>query len=249
MINILTAAEIAELRAACQLTAQCMELVGSKVRPGVTTAELDKAAATFIMDKGGFPTFQGYNGYPASICISVNEVVVHGIPGGYALREGDIVGVDLGARLGDFTGDMARTFAVGEISTSARSLIDTTRECFLRAFDVVKPGARIGDIGWAVQSLAESRGFSVVRELCGHGVGRKLHEEPEVPNYGRPGRGLRLREGMVLAIEPMINEGVWQVDFDQADGWTVRTADRKLSAHYEETVLVTAEGAQILTTP
>ena len=160
-----------------------------------------------------------------------------------------IIGIDLGATLNGYTGDMARTFAVGAISAHAQALIDTTRESFFRALAVVRPGARLGDVGFAVQSLAESRGFSVVRELCGHGVGRKLHEDPEVPNYGRPGRGLRLQQGMTLAIEPMLNEGVWQVEFDRQDGWTVRTADRKLSAHYEETVAVTADGAQILTVP
>ncbi len=234
---------------ACRLTAQCMAVVAALVRPGVTTLELDRAADTFIRDHGGVPSFRNYNGYPANICTSVNDEVVHGIPGHRALREGDIVGVDLGAALGGYTGDMARTFAVGEISPAAQRLIDVTQACFFRALEAIRPGARVGDIGFAVQALAEGEGYSVVRDLCGHGVGEKLHEEPEVPNFGRPGRGMRLEAGMTLAIEPMINEGVWRVVFDRENGWTVRTADGKLSAHYEETVAVTASGAEILTVP
>jgi methionyl aminopeptidase len=247
MILIKSAAEIAEMRKACRLTAQCMDIVAALVRPGVTTAELDRAADVFIRDNGGIPTFKGYNGYPANICTSVNEEVVHGIPGSRVLREGDIVGVDLGATLAGFTGDMTRSFAVGDISSEAARLIDVTRDCFFQALEACKPGARIGDVGWAVQKYAESKGFSVVRDMCGHGVGRSLHEEPEVPNFGRAGRGMRLEAGMTLAIEPMINQGHWQVEFDRGNGWTVRTADRKLSAHYEETVLITADGALIMT--
>ena len=249
MIQLKSAAEQVQMRKACRLTAQCMEHIAGLIAPGVTTGELDRAAETFIRKHGGMPTFKGYNGYPASICASVNDVVVHGIPGDRTLMEGDIIGIDLGATLGGFVGDMARTFAVGQIAPNARKLIDVTRECFFKAFAVMKPGARVGDIGWAVQEFAESNGCSVVRDLCGHGVGRKMHEDPEVPNFGKPGRGVRLSEGMTLAVEPMINEGVWQVEFDRADGWTVRTADGKLSAHYEETILITADGAEIITVP
>ena len=249
MIFIKSAAEAAEMRKACRLTAQCMGIVAALVRPGVTTAELDKAADAFIRGNGGLPTFKGYNGYPANICTSVNEEVVHGIPGSRILKEGDIVGIDLGAVLCGYTGDMTRTFAVGSISAEAARLVDAARDCFFKALEVVKPGARIGDIGWAVQKHAEGLGYSVVKDLCGHGVGRNLHEEPEVPNFGRPGRGVRLEAGMTLAIEPMINQGGWQVEFDKGNGWTVRTADSKLSAHYEETVLVTADGAEIMTAP
>ena len=249
MIQLKSAAEQVQMRKACRLTAQCMEHIAGMIAPGVTTGELDRAAEAFIRKHGGIPTFKGYNGYPASVCASVNDVVVHGIPGDRPLMEGDIIGIDLGATLGGFVGDMARTFAVGQIAPNARKLIDVTRECFFKALAVMKPGARVGDIGWAVQEFAESNGFSVVRDLCGHGVGRKMHEDPEVPNFGKPGRGVRLSEGMTLAVEPMINEGVWQVEFDRADGWTVRTADGKLSAHYEETILITADGAEIITVP
>jgi methionyl aminopeptidase len=249
MIFIKTAAEQAGIAEACRLTARCMELLGSMVRPGVSTDELDRAAENFIRKHGGVPTFKGYHGFPKSVCISINEVVVHGIPSSRKLAEGDIVGVDMGILIGGFTSDMARTFAVGKISEEAAALVETTKECFFRGFAQMKPGARIGDIGHAVQELAESRGYSVVRDLCGHGVGRELWEEPEIPNYGRPGRGVRLEAGMTLALEPMINLGTWRVEIDRDDGWTVRTADGKLSAHYEETVLITQDGAEILTVP
>jgi methionyl aminopeptidase len=249
MISIKTAAEQESLAKACELTAQCMEQLGGMIRPGVATQELDRAAEDFIIKHGGTPAFKGYHGFPASICTSVNEVVVHGIPSERKLASGDIIGIDMGIRLGGLTSDMARTFIVGKGSEEAEALVNTAKECFFKAFEAMKPGARIGDIGWAVQELAESRGYSVVRELCGHGVGRELWEEPEIPNYGKPGRGVRLESGMTLAVEPMINVGVWRVEVDGTDGWTVRTADRKLSAHYEETVLVTEHGARILTAP
>jgi methionyl aminopeptidase len=249
MISIKTAAEQEKIADTCRITARCMELLGSMVRPGVATEELDRAAESFIRKHGGSPTFKGYRGFPASICTSVNEEVVHGIPSARKLAEGDIVGIDMGILLDGFTSDMARTFLVGKVSQEAAALVETTKECFFRGFGQVKPGARVGDIGWAVQALAESRGYSVVRELCGHGVGRELWEEPEIPNFGKPGRGVRLEAGMTICIEPMINLGVWQVEQDKADGWTIRTADRKLSAHYEETVLVTEAGAKILTVP
>lgn len=247
MISLKTAAEIAAIAKACRITARCMEMLGSMVRPGVMTQELDDAAERFIRKNGGSPTFKGYRGFPASICTSVNEEVVHGIPSSRKLTEGDIVGIDMGVVLHGFTSDMARTFLVGRVSEETAALVETTKECFFSGFGQVKPGARVGDIGWAVQELAESRGYSVVRDLCGHGVGRELWEEPEIPNFGKPGRGVRLEAGMAICIEPMINLGAWRVEIDEADGWTVRTADRKLSAHYEETVLVTEAGAEILT--
>lgn len=249
MISVKTAEEQRKLAEACRITAQCMELIGAMARPGVTTAELDRAAEEFIVKRGGKPTFKGHQGFPGSICVSVNEVVVHGIPSDRKLAEGDIVGIDMGVALNGFTSDMARTFPVGHISQEAAALVETAKECFFKGYEKVKPGARVGDIGWAVQELAESRGYSVVRDLCGHGVGRELWEEPEIPNFGRPGRGVRLEAGMTICIEPMINLGTWRIEIDESDGWTVRTADRKLSAHYEETVLVTESGATILTVP
>jgi methionyl aminopeptidase len=249
MISLKTSEEQAQMAVVCKLTAQCMVLLSGMVRPGVSTAELDRAAETFFREHGGEPSFKGYHGFPAAICTSVNEVVVHGIPSGRKLVSGDIIGIDMGMRLNGFTSDMARTFLVGNVSDEAKALVETTRECFRRGFAKMKPGARIGDIGSAVQALAESRGYGVVRDLCGHGVGMDLWEEPEIPNFGKAGRGIRLEAGMTLALEPMINIGTWKIDMDSADGWTVRTADGKLSAHYEETVLITQDGAEILTAP
>jgi methionyl aminopeptidase len=249
MISIKTAAEQAMMAKACRLTAQCMELMGRMVRPGVSTAELDRAAESFIREHGGSPTFKGYRGFPGSICASINEIVVHGIPSDRKLADGDIIGIDIGVTFEGFTGDMARTFIAGKASREAEELVSTTKECFFKGFGQMKPGARIGDISWAVQQHAEARGYSVVRDLCGHGVGRELWEEPELPNFGKPGRGVRLEAGMTLALEPMINIGTWKIEIDETDGWTVRTADRKLSAHYEESVLITAAGAEILTVP
>lgn len=249
MISLKTPAEQAQMAKVCKLTAQCMELLSGMVRPGVSTAELDRAAESFFKEHGGEASFKGHHGFPAAICTSVNEVVVHGIPSGRKLVSGDIVGIDMGMRLGGFTSDMARTFLVGDVSPEARAIVETAKECFDRGFGQMKPGARVGDIGSAVQMLAESRGYSVVRDLCGHGVGRELWEEPEIPNFGRPGRGIRLEAGMTVCVEPMINIGTWKVVVDSEDGWTVRTADGMLSAHYEETILITENGASILTAP
>ena len=249
MISLKTQAEQEILRKACRVTAQCMQMLAGLVRPGVTTAELDRAAESFIHGHGGEPTFKGYRGFPGSVCTSVNEAVVHGIPSGYRLEDGDIIGIDMGVRMEGFTSDMARTFLVGAVSPETEALVKTTEECFWKGFEQMKPGARVGDVGWAVQQLAESRGYSVVRDLCGHGVGRELWEEPELPNFGKPGRGIRLEAGMTICLEPMINQGTWRVELDNSDGWTVRTADRKLSAHYEETILITAAGAEVLTVP
>lgn len=246
MVHQRSAKELELLAKAGRLTARCMQILAGMISPGVSTAELDQAARQFIESQGGRPSFLGYRGYPASLCASVNSEVVHGIPGSRKLREGDIVGIDLGVILDGYQGDMARTFAVGEISHAAQSLIDTSRECFEAAFAVMVPGKRVGDIGHAVQTLAESRGYGVVRDLCGHGIGREMHEDPEVPNFGEAGHGIRLRPGMVLAVEPMINEGSWKIEFLD-DGWTVVTKDRALSAHWENTVAVTEAGPRILT--
>ena len=234
------------MREAGRVTAQAMQVVQRAIAPGISTQELDKLAETFIISKGAVPSFKGYNGFPASACISINEQVVHGIPGNTILREGDIVSVDLGAILDGYHGDMARTFAVGQISAQAQRLIDVTRECFEVATRAAIPGNRIGDIGYAVQSLAEGQGYGVVRDLCGHGIGTQMHEDPEIPNYGRAGRGIRLEAGMVLAIEPMINIGTWKVRA-LPDGWTICTADGSLSAHHENTVAVTHGESLLLT--
>lgn len=245
MIQIRTSRELKLQREAGRITAECMELMASMVKPGVSTRQLDQAAERFIRAKGAVPTFLHYDGYPASICTSVNDQVVHGVPGSYVLREGDIVGIDLGATYQGYVGDMARTFPVGKISPEDEALIRVTRECFHLALEKMIPGNRIGDFASVIQQHAESHGYGVVRELCGHGCGQVMHEDPEVPNYGHPGRGIRLKAGMVLAVEPMINLGTWRVDFME-DG-TVLTRDRKNSAHYENTVAITENGPVILT--
>lgn len=240
-----TGEEIAAIAAASQIVAMTLEELGRALRPGVTTAELDRLAETFIRDHGGRPAFKGYRGFPASICPSVNEQVVHGIPGERRLLEGDIVGIDVGVEKGGYYGDAARTFAVGDVSTEARRLLQVAEESLMLGVAQAKPGARVGDIGHAVQSHVESHGFSVVRALVGHGIGREMHEEPAVPNFGSPGRGPRLFAGLVLAIEPMVNQGTLDV-VTLDDGWTVATKDGKLSAHFEHTVAVTADGPEIL---
>ena len=245
MIQIRTSRELEIQREAGRITAQCMELVAGMIKPGVTTQELDQAAERFIRAKGAVPTFLHYDGYPASICASVNEQVVHGVPGKYRLQEGDIVGIDLGATYGGYVGDMARTFGVGHISQADKDLIRVTQECFQMGLAQMVEGNRIGDVSYAVQRHAEAHGYGVIRDLCGHGCGQKMHEDPEVPNFGRPGHGVRLKAGMVLAVEPMINLGTWRVEFME-DG-SVLTEDRKNSAHYENTVAITQNGPVILT--
>jgi methionyl aminopeptidase len=246
MIHQRSARELELMARAGRLNALCMRFLAEMIRPGVSTADIDREARQFIQSRGGRPSSLGYRGYPAGLCTSVNEEVVHGIPGPRRLREGDIVSVDLTVALDGYQSDMARTFAVGTVSEAARALVETSRECFEAALRVMLPGKRLGDIGHAVQTLAESRGYGVVRDLCGHGIGRDLHEDPEVPNFGQPGHGVRLQPGMVLAVEPMINEGGWQVRFLD-DGWTGVTRDGSLSAHWENTVAVTEEGPRILT--
>lgn len=237
--------QIEGIREAARLVARALREVGRAVRPGVTTAELDRLAEGFIRDHGARPAFQGYRGYPASICASVNDEVVHGIPGPRVLADGDIVGVDVGVERNGWYGDAARTFAVGPVSDAAGRLLEVTREALARGIAQARAGQRVGDIAHAVQSHVEQHGFSVVRSLVGHGIGREMHEEPAVPNFGPPGRGPRLMAGMVLAIEPMVNVGGPEV-VTRADGWTVATKDGSLSAHFEHTVAVSADGPEIL---
>ncbi|MBQ6431950.1 MAG: type I methionyl aminopeptidase [Oscillospiraceae bacterium] len=246
MIPIKNEREISVMRRACKITAAARALAGEMVRPGVTTREIDKAVHDYIVSQGATPSFLHYNGYPASACISVNNTVIHGIPDGRVLKEGDIVSVDVGAFWGGFHGDCAATFACGAIAPEAQKLIDVTRQSFFEGVKFARQGYRISDIGHAVQTHAEANGFSVVRAFIGHGVGEHLHEEPEVPNYGQPGRGPRLVRGMTIAIEPMVNAGTYEVRVLK-DGWTTVTADGKLSAHYENTVLITDGEPEILT--
>ena len=234
------------MRQACKITAAARALAGDMVRPGVSTKAIDRAVHDFIVRQGAKPSFLNYNGFPASACISVNNVVIHGIPGGYILKEGDIVSVDVGAFYEGFHGDCAATYACGAISTEAQRLIDVTRQSFYEGIARAKKGNRVQDISHAVQTYVESNGFAVVRSFVGHGVGRKMHEEPEVPNFGMPGRGPRLLPGMTIAVEPMVNAGTFEVRVLK-DGWTTVTADGKLSAHYENTVLITDGEPEILT--
>ena len=234
------------MRQACKITANARALAGAMVKPGVSTKEIDRAVNEYIVSQGAKPSFLNYNGFPASACISVNSTVIHGIPGGYILKEGDIVSVDVGAFYQGFHGDCAATYACGAISTEAQKLIDVTKQSFFEGIRFARKGARVLDISHAIQTYVESNGFSVVRSFVGHGVGRKLHEEPEVPNFGAPSRGPRLLPGMTLAIEPMVNVGTYDVKVLK-DGWTTVTADGKLSAHYENTVLITDGEPEILT--
>jgi methionyl aminopeptidase len=246
MIHLKTDAEIEILRENNILVSRTLAEVGKHIRPGVTTGELNRIAEEFIRDNGAVPAFLGYQGYPASTCISVNEVVVHGIPGDRVIKEGDIVSVDTGTFLKGFVGDSAYTFAVGEVSNEVKQLLEVTKEALYKGTAQAKAGNRIGDISAAVQQCAESFGYGVVRELIGHGLGRKMHEDPEVPNYGARGRGPLLKEGMVICIEPMINMGGKAVVFER-DGWTVRTKDRKPSAHFEFAVAIRRDGPDVLT--
>jgi methionyl aminopeptidase len=246
MIVCRSRAEIELMRAANQLVARVLGELARAVAPGVTTSELDTLAEARIREAGAVPAFKGYHGFPASLCASINDQVVHGIPSTRALAEGDIVSLDLGAVLDGFYGDSAVTVPVGRISAKAAELLRVTREALNAAIEQVRPGGRVSDIGHAVQSHVESHGFSVVREFVGHGIGESLHEEPQVPNYGEPGRGPRLAEGMVLAIEPMVNIGKPAVRILD-DGWTSVTRDGSLSAHFEHTVAVAAQGADVLT--
>ena len=246
MITIKNERELESMRQACKITAAARALAGEMVRPGVSTKAIDQAVHDYIVSQGAKPSFLGYNGFPASACISVNSAVVHGIPGGYVLKEGDIVTVDVGAFYKGFHGDCAATFACGAISTEAQKLIDVTKQSFFEGMKFAIKGKRVQDISHAIQTYVESNGFSVVRSYVGHGIGRKLHEEPEVPNFGNPGRGPRLIPGMTIAVEPMVNVGTYEVRVLK-DGWTAVTADGSLSAQYENTVLITDGEPEILT--
>jgi methionyl aminopeptidase len=239
-------AEIVKLRRVNQLVARILAELRRMVKPGVTTAQIDALAEQRVREAGADPAFKGYHGYPATVCASVNEQVVHGIPSSRPLRDGDVVSIDMGARMDGFFGDCAVTVPVGTVAEDATSLLRVTEEALFRGIDAVKPGARVSDIGAAVQQHGEAHGFSVVREFVGHGIGTSLHEEPQIANYGPGGRGPRLSEGMVLAIEPMVNAGKPAVKV-LADGWTAVTRDGSLSAHFEHTVVVTGEGCEILT--
>jgi methionyl aminopeptidase len=239
--------EIEKMRAAGRVVAEALLELEASIVPGkTTTMDLDNLAEKIITGKGAIPSFKGYRGYPASLCASVNDEVVHGIPGPKRLEEGDIIGMDLGAILDGFQGDSAMTVAVGKVSEEAERLLRVTRESLFAGIRAAKAGNRLSDIGHAIQAHVEKNGFSVVRDLVGHGIGRQMHEEPQIPNYGRPGRGPRLEEGMTLAIEPMVNTGRYAVE-SLPDHWTIVTADGGLSAHFEHTVAVTKDGADILT--
>jgi methionyl aminopeptidase len=247
--------ELEAMREGGRITAACLELLSENVRAGVTTRELDRMAEDFIRSNGGKPEFKGYPGspgapdFPGSICASPNAMIVHGIPGSYRLKDGDVISLDVGVRYEGFVTDSATTVAVGEVPPDAEGLLKTTQQCLAAAAEQVRVGKRLGDIGHAIQSLAESRGYGVVRDLVSHGVGRKMHEDPQIPNYGRPGTGSRLQPGMTFAIEPMITLGDYDIRISEWDGWSIYTADNSLSAHYEHTVAVTENGPWILTEP
>lgn len=246
MIIVKNQRDIDEMRKACRITAGARKLAGELIRPGITTAELDRRIRNFIEQNQAKPSFLNYNGFPASACISVNDEVIHGIPSQRVLLEGDIVKVDVGAYFHGFHGDCADTFPVGDISDEAARLIEVTRKSFFEGISNIKDGSRVGDIGAGIQTFVEQNGYSVVRDYIGHGVGEHLHEEPDVPNYGRAGRGPRLYKGVTVAIEPMVCQGDYKVRTLDND-WTVVTRDGKLAAHYENTVLITDTGVEILT--
>lgn len=246
MIYLKSNNEIQVMKKAGRIVAETLAKVEEAVKPGITTRELDKIAEDYIVSCGARPSFKGYNGFPASICASVNEEVVHGIPGDRVLHEGDIISVDCGAQIDGFHGDAARTLPVGKISNELKNLIDVTRESFFEGLKCAVIGNRIGDISNAVQKYVEPKGYSIVRDYVGHGIGREMHEEPPIPNYGKAGRGPKLAKGMALAIEPMVNVGVYAVE-ELDNGWTVVTYDRKPSAHYENTIIILENGPEILT--
>jgi len=246
-INYKSVEEIELIRESSLLVSKTLGEIAKVIRPGIKTIELNKLAETFIRDNGGVPAFLNYNGFPYSLCISLNDQVVHGFPSQHVLVEGDLVSVDCGVVKNKFYGDSAYTFAIGEVSAEVQKLMRVTKECLYKGIEKAVPGMRVGDVGYAVQEHAEKNGFGVVKELVGHGVGTHLHEKPEVPNYGKRGSGIKLEEGMVIAIEPMINAGRAGVKFWD-DGWTVSTSDRKPSAHYEHTVAIRKGAADILST-
>ncbi len=247
MIVLKTARELSVMKEACRISAGALQVIGQAIEPGVTTGELDRMAEKYILSQGAKPNFKNYQGYPATACISINNEVIHGIPSNKRIiKAGDIVSVDLGAMYEGYHGDNAATFAVGDVSTEAKRLIETTKESLYEGIKFARAGGRIGDISSAIQRYVESRGFSVVRDFVGHGIGTQLHESPEIPNFGTPGKGIRLLPGMTIAIEPMINIGSHEVKV-LPDGWTVLTKDGSLSAHFEHTVAITPDGPLIMT--
>lgn len=249
MVVLKTSRELKAMREAGRISANALKLAGEAVEPGITTWEIDEIVRKYIEGQGAVPSFLGYGGFPASACISVNNVVIHGIPSKKCVvKKGDIVSIDIGTHFNGFHGDNAWTFPCGDISEEARALLDATRESLFEGIKMAKAGNRIGDIGSAVQRYVEARNYSVVRDFVGHGVGAKLHEDPSVPNFGTPGRGVRLLPGMTIAIEPMVNAGTYEVEI-LSDEWTTVTADGKLSAHFEHSVAITPDGPQILTLP
>jgi len=245
--------ELEAMREGGIITAGCLRLLEENVRPGMTTKQLDTMAEEYIRAHGGTPEFKGYPGsagapdFPASICASPNAMIVHGIPGSYRLKEGDIISIDVGVRFNGFVTDAARTVAVGDVAPEAKGLLQTTRACLLAATEQMRPDRHLGDVGYAIQKLAESRGYGVVRDLVSHGVGRDMHEDPQVPNYGQPGTGTRLLPGMTIAVEPMITAGDYTIRLSEWDGWSIYTADGSLAAHYEHTIAVTEDGPWVLT--
>lgn len=239
--------ELNKMRRACKVTGDVLKMIEEYIKPGVTTLELDTIIEKFIRDQGCTPNFKHLYGFPNSACISIDDVVVHGIPSDRRLEEGEIVSIDVGAAYGGFNGDAARTFPVGKISAEKQRLIDVTRESFFKGIAQARAGKRLGDVSHAIQTHVEQNGFSVVRVMTGHGIGRHVHEEPNIPNFGQAGSGVLLRSGYTLAIEPMVNMGDYRVSIDHRDGWTCRTADGKPSAHYENTILVTGNEPEILT--
>lgn len=246
MIMLRSRAEVEKIEAACRIVTGALVYLGTKIRPGITTAELDSIASEFIKGRGAVSAFKGYRGFPANICTSVNETVVHGIPEKRVLEEGDIIAIDVGVKLNGYFGDAAMTFPVGKVSEEAERLISVTEESLYKGIENALPEKRLCDISSAIQEHAEKSGFSVVREFVGHGIGTRMHEDPQIPNYGEPGTGPRLKSGMVLAIEPMINAGTYRVEILD-DGWTAVTKDRRLSAHFEHTVYISDRGPEILT--
>ena len=249
MVVLKTSRELKAMRDAGRISSRALKLAGEAVEPGVSTLEIDRIVRKYIEEQGATPSFLNYGGFPASACISVNDVVIHGIPRkNQILKQGDIVSIDVGAFYEGFHGDNAWTFPCGEVSKEAQALMDVTRESLFEGINAARPGNRLGDIGSAVQRYVEARGYSVVRDFVGHGVGAELHEDPSVPNYGTPGRGVRLLPGMKIAIEPMVNQGVHTVE-TLSDNWSVVTSDGKLSAHFEHTIAITPDGPVILTLP
>ncbi|HEX9369526.1 MAG TPA: type I methionyl aminopeptidase [Roseiflexaceae bacterium] len=241
--------QIARMREAGRLVAEIFEVLRPHVRPGVTMRELDRIAEKHIRSRGATPAYKGYRGFPATICVAPNNVICHGIPDNTALREGDIVGIDIGARLNGWYGDSCVTYPVGAISPEAQRLLDVTQEAMWRGIRAAQAGKRLGDVGAAIQAYVESQGCSIVREWTGHGVGERLHEDPSVPHFGKPGTGIKLRPGFIFTIEPMVNAGGHEAVLDQKDGWTVRTADGSLSAQFEHAIVITDNGPEILTLP